>query len=667
MKLEYASLKEDARWAGRFARVNCGGSFFRRWAVWSVLALAVGLLPRFVGAEVSTDSFELSDPGLAWDNQLGFFAEVDAGGEARLSAVAHPTTGTGIMKVAADGDTGGIHLVLAGGGGQDMTVEAWVFCEGNDGPTPHGGYQGIVARASHLGGAGGVDSTENFVRLAWDPDRSEAGDSGDGWVKLQAYDGTTWDYLGINPADHGATANGYILNGTTWPSGWHRFKLVVTGDQVQAYVDDMSTPVATGTLSISLRNGRGGFYVYSNGDYAGYFDDFRSDVTPDTSPPPPDFDSWNVEVVGHVGSSYNAVAVQGNYAYVASDSGFSVLDVTNPADPQPVGGALLGSTARAVAVSGAYAYVAGNLFGLWVFDVSTPSSPVRVGHSVIWGRPESLAVSGDYAYVACRPGGLRVIDISSPSNPVEVGFYAGIRTGGVAVSGNYACVTDYDFGLRVMDVTTPASPVLVGSLAFTGGGGGDVCRGVAVSGTHAYVGVSGEGLRVVDISTPSSPVEVGYWNYPMADLIVTVSGNYAYVNYYQLGSGDLHLIDISTPSNPTEVGSYHPPDPPVTTWHIRSVAVSGTHAYVADGRSGLRVIDVSVPSNPNQVGHFSDVPRGWASPVTASGNYVYAFGGGPDNTGGLHVIDVSVPSSPVAVGFADGGSPMAAPAGRGRS
>ena len=77
---------------------------------------------------------------------------------------------------------------------------------------PEAQRQAIVARASNQG-------TQNFVRLAWDPDRAEAGDSGDGWVKVQAYDGATWDYLGVDFSQFGATTDGYFLNGTTWPSG----------------------------------------------------------------------------------------------------------------------------------------------------------------------------------------------------------------------------------------------------------------------------------------------------------------------------------------------------------------------------------------------------------------------------------------------------------------
>lgn len=235
-----------------------------------------------------TDVVELSDrfegeSDLTWITPIGGPATaVPASGEPRLTP--SPATGEHVMRVTTDGSTNGLNCVLAGEAAQNMTVRAWVFCEGNDGGVPRGGYQGILARASHVGGS------QHMIRLAWDPDRRETSDTGDGWVKLQAYDGATWDYLGIDPADFGATERGYILNGTAWPSGWHLFGLEVSGERVAAFVDDMETPVAEGRLSISLRDGHAGLYVYTAGDWAGYFDDFSAAVDVPPPPPPADFD-----------------------------------------------------------------------------------------------------------------------------------------------------------------------------------------------------------------------------------------------------------------------------------------------------------------------------------------------------------------------------------------
>jgi hypothetical protein len=148
------------------------------------------------------------------------------------------------------------------------------------------------------------------------------------------------------------------------------------------------------------------------------------------------------------------VAVNGHYAYMAlGNAGMAVIDVSNPAKPQRVGGCKTGGAAVGVAVSGNYVYVADGSAGLVVIDVSDPANPQLVGGHVTMLGAEGVAVSGKYAYVADGPLGLLVIDVSDPANPRCVG---GCDTdgwaSGVAVSGNYAYVADGSAGLQVIDV-----------------------------------------------------------------------------------------------------------------------------------------------------------------------------------------------------------------------
>lgn len=93
--------------------------------------------------------------------------------------------------------------------------------------------------------------------------------------------------------------------------------------------------------------------------------------------------------------------------------------------------------ARAVAVAGNYAYVAAE--ELLVIDISDPANPHLAGYYDTTGAPTGVAVSGHYAYWAASPG-LQVIDISNPADPQPVGD-AKIVNGSVAVSGSYAYLT----------------------------------------------------------------------------------------------------------------------------------------------------------------------------------------------------------------------------------
>jgi hypothetical protein len=71
----------------------------------------------------------------------------------------------------------------------------------------------------------------------------------------------------------------------------------------------------------------------------------------------------------------NAVAVAGNYAYVADDwNGLLIMDITNPSAPAFAGKYNIGSASSLdVAVAGNYVYIAGWVTGLSILNVEKPA------------------------------------------------------------------------------------------------------------------------------------------------------------------------------------------------------------------------------------------------------------------------------------------------------
>jgi hypothetical protein len=119
---------------------------------------------------------------------------------------------------------------------------------------------------------------------------------------------------------------------------------------------------------------------------------------------------------------------------------------------------------------------------------------------------------------------------------------------------------------------------------------------------------------------------------------VAVSGSHAYVAD---GDSGLQVVDVIDPQSPVIAGSVDTPD------YAYGVAVSGSYAFVADGNSGLQVVDVTDPQSPVIAGSV-DTP-GEAHDVAVSGSYAYVA----DWNSGLQVIDISDPQSPVIVGSVD--------------
>ncbi len=379
-----------------------------------------------------------------------------------------------------------------------------------------------------------------------------------------------------------------------------------------------------------------------------------------------------------------AVALSGNYAYLADRSGLRIIDVSNPADPSEVGFHETPGWTGGVAVVGNYVYIVEGETGLRILDVFDPSAPIEVGFHDTPGWAWDVALAGDYAYLADE-GGLRIIDVSDSAALIDVGSYDTLGSAGqVTLVGNYAYVATGHGGLRIMDLSNPAAPrevgfydtpgratdvAVLGSYAYvvevaardgtqTAGGALRIIdvlhpaapaevgfyhtpsqpEGVAVVGDYAYIADS-SGLRIINISDPGAPTELGVYYRPALAHEIAVADNYAYVAEYpdsdgsQALGGGLRIINVSDPAAPAEVGFYDSPEDP---W---GVAVAGDYAYIADGVGGLRIVNVSSPVRPTEVG-FYDTP-GQAFGIALLENYAYVA-----DSSGLYIVDVSNPATP---------------------
>ncbi len=275
-------------------------------------------------------------------------------------------------------------------------------------------------------------------------------------------------------------------------------------------------------------------------------------------------DSLNVTKVGQLTMLCYDVAVEGNYAYIPSDS-FRVIDVSDPVAPIIVGACGIPSLGLGVVVEGTHACVAAG--GLHVIDISNPTAPIVIGFCDAESSARSVVVSGNYAYVACGVMGFKIVNVSNPASPAVVWSWWAPWDNyvfNVAVSGHNAYLAMMD-GIHVYDVSTPSNPEGVGMYDTP-----DDAHDIAVQGIYAHV-ANESGLRILDISNPAFPTEVGFDS--ATGIGIAVAGQHVF-----LAGGDsgFRVIDVADVSSPVDVGYYNTPGAAV------QVAVSGRYAYIAD-------------------------------------------------------------------------------------
>jgi len=400
-------------------------------------------------------------------------------------------------------------------------------------------------------------------------------------------------------------------------------------------VVDVSAPSSPASVALySLITRAGGVFVSDNLAYVGVLPRESLsypgglqviDVSDPTSP------TLQQSFIAHGGGL--DVAVSDSVAFLAAgESGMKTVDVRYPADPIRVGSYDPLRWGHAVLVSGDLAYLAwGHWFehwdelelfgGLHILDVSDPAQPRPLGRYRSQVNPWRVFLTKDLAYLAGQSsldeGSLQILDVSNPSSPTLRGSYPmrGMAWD-VCVSGNLAYVPNGS-GLLILDVSDPSSPTL---RAFYGEPLHET-RGVHVSGNLAYVGDSYR-LWILDVTDPSSPTARTVYPLPDQPFKVLVSGSLAYVacantmNQWWY-TGSLQIIDVSNPSSPTLRGSYGDPWRSDPCWDVYA---SADRAYVATG-GGLQILNVSDPSSPTLQGYYRT--PGPASGVFVSGDLIY--------------------------------------------
>ena len=86
-----------------------------------------------------------------------------------------------------------------------------------------------------------------------------------------------------------------------------------------------------------------------------------------------------VSQIGQWGGAVQAVEVVGTTGYLAQGPSLVVMDLSDPANPQELGRAILPDLAQDVSVVGSYAYVADDDSGLQILNISNPAAPTLVG------------------------------------------------------------------------------------------------------------------------------------------------------------------------------------------------------------------------------------------------------------------------------------------------
>ncbi len=169
-----------------------------------------------------------------------------------------------------------------------------------------------------------------------------------------------------------------------------------------------------------------------------------------------------------------------------------------------------------IAVSGSYAYIISDIrpedideTGFTIIDISNPSAPIFKGYLEFSKSTYAIAVSGNYAYMASETG-LMIIDITNPSTPTITNSYDTGWVGDIIVEGNYAYISN-SIALSILDITDSSLPQLVGSYPI------ENVSCIAVENNYIYVVSESSGLSILHVNNVPSIDQTTTTSYAVND------------------------------------------------------------------------------------------------------------------------------------------------------
>lgn len=343
-------------------------------------------------------------------------------------------------------------------------------------------------------------------------------------------------------------------------------------------------------------------------------------------------DQW--ELISQFGGSTQAVAIEGNTAYVGKGLRINVLDVSDPANPLLIGMSdTFPDVILDIAIEGDTAFVAAGNAGLQIVDIADPAKPKWIGGWTSIGYAEGVAVLEDTVFLANGPAGITLINVSDAANPEATGtLFPDNYVFDVITMGNYAYAAAAESGLLIMRIDANHQAAELGQLDTFG-----FAYELVGKGDLLYIADAWEGVEVVDVSDPNAPAQLV--NLPTTgwSLGVDISGSrLVSIN----GVQGCDIFDLAAPTKPVKKGTYLK-EPSEGDTSSRRGVIKGNYLYLADTVNGLRTLDISDASQPVQVGSFSQLS--YARRLVIKDDYAYVA---TASEGAMYVINVADPFFP---------------------
>ncbi|MCX7837631.1 MAG: T9SS type A sorting domain-containing protein [candidate division WOR-3 bacterium] len=351
-------------------------------------------------------------------------------------------------------------------------------------------------------------------------------------------------------------------------------------------------------------------------------------------------------------SNTQDIYIQENNAYIIATDTFFIYNVSNPRNPirisaTPIYGGYIRSRQRIFVLQN-YAYLGITGIGLLIYDISNPSQPREIGRRSMSMEEiiSNIWIKDTFAYISIKKGWdssrLKIFSVSNPRNIYQIGEWRRISedVGGLYIRDSFAYFgytgrARLSFGLDIINIANPRSPSLISNCSI-------FPTDIIILDSLIYVS-SYPGLGIINIKNPHQPVILCHYLYtPGWILGMETFNNFAFLSCFN----GISVIDFSNLSNPRETTH-------LCLWAswCYDIAIKDTFLYTSSLKDSLLIINIA---NPYSISLINSIHYSYARALFIKDTFLYmAHSCLNEWTIGFSVWKITNPASPILLGYVE--------------